>query len=291
VLAARAGNDELATVNCAVWGVLNVTPDSFSDGGDHLDRGAAIAHGRRLLAQGADVIDVGGESTRPRGRAYGSGHEEVGVAEELDRVLPVIEALAAAGAKVSIDTQKAEVARAALRAGATIVNDVSARSTDALLEVVREHGVELVRMHNRSKGEVEPSNTVYDDVVGIVMRELEEEVGRAARAGIARERIWIDPGIGFAKTAEQSLEVLRRLDAFVGAGHRVLVGPSRKAFIAHYARDADGALPAPKQRVGGTVAAVVWSALAGVDAVRVHDVHEARQALLLVRALGREAVA
>jgi dihydropteroate synthase len=278
-------------VNCAVWGVLNVTPDSFSDGGDHLDRAAAIAHGRRLLAQGAAIIDVGGESTRPRGRTYGAGAEEVGTSEELDRVVPVIEVLAAAGATVSIDTRKAEVARAALRAGATIVNDVSTRSTDALLEVVREHGVELVRMHNRGKGEVEPPNTVYDDVVSIVMRELEEEVGRAARAGIARERVWIDPGIGFAKTAEQSLELLRRLDAFVGAGHRVLVGPSRKAFIAHFAPDLDGALPPPKERLGGTIAAVVWAALAGVDAVRVHDVHEARQALRLVEALGREAVA
>jgi dihydropteroate synthase len=275
-------------VECAVWGVLNVTPDSFSDGGDHLDREAAVARGQRMRADGAAVLDVGGESTRPRGRSYGEGAVPVTADEERERVIPVIRRLVALGARVSVDTQKAEVAEAAIIAGARIVNDVSARSTDDLLEVVREHGVELVRMHNRGKGEVEPPNTVYDDVVSIVMRELEEEVGRAARAGIAHERIWIDPGIGFAKTAEQSLELLRRIDAFVGEGHRVLVGPSRKAFIAKVAPHSDGSLPPPKERVGGTVAAVVWSALAGAHAVRVHDVLEARQALAVVNALAME---
>ncbi|MBX3249620.1 MAG: dihydropteroate synthase, partial [Myxococcales bacterium] len=183
---------------CEVWGVLNVTPDSFSDGGRFLDEGAAVARGLAMVREGAAVVDVGGESSRPKGHAYGPGAEDVSVAEELRRVLPVVRALAEQGVRVSIDTIEAEVADACLDAGAQVVNDVSMGRSDALLAVCAARGAELVLMHTRGRGEVCPPGTVYGDVVADVRAELLSAVDRAARLGVARSRIWLDPGLGFA---------------------------------------------------------------------------------------------
>ncbi|MFW6051572.1 MAG: dihydropteroate synthase [Myxococcota bacterium] len=273
------GVERTKDASVAVWGVLNVTPDSFSDGGRFLATDAAVQHARRMLAEGADVIDVGGESSRPRGGTYGAGAELVDVDEELARVLPVVERLAGElGARVSIDTVKPEVACRAVRAGAEVINDVSCGRSEGLLAVAAELGAELVLMHNRRRGEVTPENTRYDDVVEDVVGELMAAVDRAATLGVARERIWVDPGIGFAKTAEQSALLLAHVKALACTGHRVLVGPSRKSFIARLAPAPDGSEPAPGQREGGTAAAVTAAVLGGAAAVRVHDVRVMRQA-------------
>lgn len=285
--AARRDSEAASGPACALWGVLNVTPDSFSDGGRFLAFDAALSHGRAMLAAGADVLDVGGESTRPRGATYGAGFAAVALEEELRRVVPVIERLAAQGARVSVDTTKPAVARAALAAGARIVNDVSCGRDEALLRIVADAGADLVLMHNRSSGEIDAETTAYADVVVEVLAELRAAIERAVRAGVRRERIWLDPGIGFAKTAAQSLRLLARTDAFVATGHRVLIGASRKSFLAEAAPDADGTRPGPTDRLAATVMAVVHAAQAGAHAVRVHDVREMRQALLLAEALRR----
>jgi dihydropteroate synthase len=234
------------------------------------------------------VIDVGGESTRPSGKTYGEGARPVSVEEELARVLPVVQALVARGVCVSIDTTKSEVAALACAAGARFVNDVSCGHTPALLERTAEAGVELVLMHNRGRGEQSAENTRYEDVVSEVRGELLSAVERAVSAGVERARIWIDPGIGFAKTARQSIALLARTDVLVATGQRVLVGPSRKSFIAEVAKDARGEPPSALDRLGGTAATVATAVLLGAHAVRVHDVAEMRQAALLGRAL-REA--
>jgi dihydropteroate synthase len=264
-----------------IWGVLNVTPDSFSDGGVHFDREAAYAHAQRMLAEGADVIDVGGASSRPRGATYGEGAATIDAAEEIRRTVPVIEALRARGitAKLSIDTTRAEVAEAALRAGASIVNDVSMGREPALLEVSAAHGAELVLMHTRADGRVDASTTGYGDVVAEVLDELARAVERAVEHGVARERVWIDPGLGFAKTAGQSMALLAATDHFVATGQRVLVGASRKSFLGIGAIEGDEPVPAPTDRLGASVAAATLAALAGAHAVRVHDVHETQQAV------------
>lgn len=264
-----------------VWGVLNVTPDSFSDGGAHFDREAALAHAWRMLADGVDVIDVGGASSRPRGATYGEGAAAVDAAEEIRRTVPVIEALVARGlsARLSIDTTSAEVAKAALVAGASIVNDVSMGRDAALLEASAAHGAELVLMHTRADGRVDGSTTGYSDVVAEVLEELALAVERAVQHGVARERVWIDPGLGFAKTAAQSMALLSATDRFVASGQRVLVGASRKSFLGVSAVDRDEAVPAPTERLGASVAAATLAALAGAHAVRVHDVRETRQAV------------
>jgi dihydropteroate synthase len=267
--------------------VVNVTPDSFSDGGEYLAPERALAHARRLLADGADVIDVGGASSRPRGALYGQGALPVAAEEELARVLPVVQALSREGARVSIDTTKAEVARAAIAAGAAIVNDVAGGASLPLLDVVAELGVEYVLMHTRGGGEVEPPNTLYGDVVSDVLGELLAAAERATARGIARERLWLDPGIGFAKTAAQSAALLGSLGVLVDTGLRVLCGPSRKGFIAELAPRASGERPDPQQREPGTLAAVTAAVLQGAAAVRVHDVAAARQAVLVAQALGK----
>ena len=282
--AAWDDSESARVMPCAVWGVLNVTPDSFSDGGRFLAIDAAFTQARAMIAAGANVIDVGGESTRPSGQTYGAGFVAVTLEEELRRVVPVIERLAALGARVSIDTTKPEVARLALVAGAQIVNDVSCGRDPLLLRVAAEAGAELVLMHNRGRGEVGPE-TAYADVVGEVLAELELATVRAVEAGVARAQIWIDPGLGFAKTARQSLALLARTDALVATGQRVLIGASRKSFLAEVAPDADGARPAPAARLAATAVAVAFAARAGAHAVRVHDVREMRQALLLTAAL------
>lgn len=269
-------------IRCGIWGVLNATPDSFSDGGRFMARAAGLAHAERLLNEGATVIDVGGESSRPAGRTYGSGALSVDADEESARVLPIIEGLVTElSATVSIDTVKAEVARRAVDAGATIVNDVSCGRSAELLDVVAKSGVELVLMHTRGRGEVNAENTRYGDVVADVVAELLTAVQRAVGRGVAREKVWIDPGLGFAKTAEQSLVLLAATASMVATGQRVLVGPSRKSFIASLAPDHDGKLPDHAAREGGTAAAVTFAVLGGAHAVRVHDVATMRQAVTL----------
>jgi dihydropteroate synthase len=270
---------------CQLWGVVNVTPDSFSDGGRFLAPELALAHARRLRLDGADVLDVGGASSRPRGKLYGAGAPNVSADEERARVLPVVEALAREGARVSIDTTKPEVARAAIAAGASIVNDVSCGASPELLDVVAELQAEYVLMHTRGDGEVQPPNTLYRDVVGDVRDELLAAVARAEARGITRDRLWIDPGIGFAKTALQSAALLAGASELVATGLRVLYGPSRKGFIAELAPLASGAAPAPDAREAGTLAAVTAAVLQGVAAVRVHDVAPARQAVLIAEAI------
>ncbi|MBT8452751.1 MAG: dihydropteroate synthase [Deltaproteobacteria bacterium] len=269
-----------------LWGVLNVTPDSFSDGGKFLKPAQAIEHGRTLLQEGADVLDVGGESSRPAGRTYGPGFEQVPAAEEVRRVVPVIEALAGRlGAQVSIDTVKPEVAAAALAAGATVVNDVHCAEDPALAEAAAAKGAEYVIMHNRGRGEVRSPNIDYGNVVEEVLAELLAAAERVEGAGVPRASIWLDPGLGFAKTAAQSTSLLSSLGRFRKTGYRVLVGPSRKSFIAELAPNPGGEPPPADARLGGTAAAVAMCVAAGVDAVRVHDVFVMRQVIRVTEAL------
>ena len=268
-----------------LWGVLNVTPDSFSDGGRFLDPEVAVAHGLRLLAEGADVLDVGGESSRPAGHTYGDGFETVSTEEETRRVVPVITGLRAAGARISIDTVKPEVARAALAAGATIVNDVRCAECPGLAEAAAQAGASYVVMHNRGRGEVRSPNTDYAELVADVLEELLAAAERVERAGVPRASIWLDPGLGFAKTSDQSVELLSSLGRFRKTGYRILVGPSRKSFLAELAPNRDGGRPAADQRLGGTAAAVAVCAAAGVEAIRVHDVYVMRQVVAVTGAL------
>jgi dihydropteroate synthase len=268
-----------------LWGVLNVTPDSFSDGGRFLDPDAAIAHGLRLLEEGADVLDVGGESSRPAGRTYGEGFETVSADEEARRVVPVITGLRAVGARISIDTVKPEVARAALAAGATAVNDVRCAESPGLAEAAARAGADYVVMHNRGRGEVRSPNTDYAELITDVLDELLAAAERVEHAGVPRASIWLDPGLGFAKTSAQSAELLSSLGRFRKTGYRILVGPSRKSFIAELAPDRGGAKPSADQRLGGTAAAVAVCTAAGVEAIRVHDVYVMRQVVAVTEAL------
>lgn len=273
-----------ATSVCSVWGILNVTPDSFSDGGAYFTPERAVERARELIAFGADVVDVGGESSRPAGKTYGAGFETVDAAEELRRVFPVVEALIQAGVVVSVDTVKAEVARAVLRSGAQVINDVSCGRSEELLEVVSEAGAELVLMHTRGRGECSGENVRYADVVAEVRDELLCALERAERYGVQRCKVWLDPGLGFAKTSLQSLAVLTQVESLIATGQRVLVGPSRKSFVAEIARNPAGDLPPPTDRLGGSAAAVTLAVLRGVHAVRVHDVKEMAQAMRVAHA-------
>jgi len=243
-------------------GVLNVTPDSFSDGGRWLDPGAALAHGLRMVAEGADVIDVGGESTRP-------GAEPVPADEELRRVVPVVEALAA-HVRVSIDTRKPEVAEAAIEMGATLVNDVSA----SLAPVAAAAGVGWVAMHMQGHPRTMQEAPAYDDVVAEVGAFLVE---RASSAGV--DEVWIDPGIGFGKTLEHNLTLLRHLEDLVATGYPVVVGTSRKAFLGRLT----GGAPVD-DRVEASVATAAWAMSQGAAMVRVHDVRPTVQAARLLDA-------
>jgi dihydropteroate synthase len=255
-----------------IMGIVNVTPDSFSDGGRFLAADDAIAQGRRLTAEGADLLDVGGESTRP-------GAEPVPEAEELRRVLPVVEALAEEGAAVSIDTVKAAVARAALDAGARFVNDVTAfRGDPEMASLVAESGAECCLMHMKGEPRTMQDDPRYGDVVAEVKAFLEERMSFAIGEGVAEERIVLDPGIGFGKTVEHNLELLRRLDAIVALGRPVVVGASRKAFLGRLTgRDAG-------DRVAATVAANVLALERGASVFRVHDVAAVRDGLAVAAA-------
>jgi dihydropteroate synthase len=259
-------------MNPKLMGVVNVTPDSFSDGGLYLDAEAAVAHGRELERDGAEILDVGGESTRP-------GAEEVSAEEEMARVEPVVAGLAEA-ASVSIDTSKAAVARAALDAGASIVNDVTALRRDPEIGAVcAERDAGLVLMHMPGDPRTMQGNSLYGDVVDDVKAFLVERLEVAIDAGVAEERIWIDPGIGFGKTLEHNLELLRRLGELRELGRPLVVGTSRKSFIGKI----DGSQV--DDRIGGTIASSVFAATEGADVLRVHDVAEAAQAMKMVAAI------
>jgi dihydropteroate synthase len=259
-----------------IMGIVNVTPDSFSDGGRWLDRDAAIAHGLQLEAEGADILDVGGESTRP-------GAEPVSLDEELARVIPVVAALAkTARVPVSIDTRNAEVMRRAADAGARIVNDVAALGHDPdALRVAAELGLPVVLMHAQGDPRTMQLDPRYDDVVLDVYDWLEARVAACEAAGIGRERIVVDPGIGFGKTLEHNLALMSALGILHGLGCPVLLGASRKSFIGRLS----GGVPAP-ERMPGSVAAALIGAAQGVQILRVHDVAATRQALTIWQAAG-----
>ena len=249
-----------------IMGIVNVTPDSFTDGGDFFDPDAAIAHGLKLLADGADILDIGGESTRP-------GAAPVSSDEEASRVLPVITELAKTGATISIDTRHADVMEKALAAGATVINDVAALQGEGSLEVAANSNAPIVLMHMKGEPSTMMDDPTYKDVVSEVREYLEGRIEACLAAGIAKERIAIDPGFGFGKTRNQNLELIDNLDRFKKLGCAVLVGLSRK-FAKH-----KGA----KDRLPESLAVAVKSVLNGADIVRVHDVAETRDALAALR--------
>jgi len=256
-----------------IMGIVNVTPDSFSDGGEWFERDAAIAHARTLADEGAAILDVGGESTRPFA-------DPVPADEELRRVLPVVEALAGPGVQVSVDTMKLEVARAAIQAGATFVNDVTAfRHEPAMAALVAEHGCDCCLMHMLGEPRTMQVDPRYDDVVSEVKAFLEQRAAFAVAEGIAEERIMLDPGIGFGKTVDHNLELLDRLGEIVELGFPVVLGTSRKAFLGRLAGRED-----PHERVAATVATNVLGLERGASVFRVHDVAATADALTVTAA-------
>lgn len=260
----------------ALMGILNVTPDSFSDGGLHFEPSAAIDAARRMVEEGADLIDVGGESTRP-------GSEGISLEEELRRVVPVVRAIAADGVTVSIDTMKPQTARAALDAGATIVNDVTALSNPEMIDVVADAGCIVCLMHMKGEPRTMQVSPVYDDVIREVRDYLLDRAELAVACDIPSDRIWIDPGIGFGKNLEHNLSLLRHLESFVETGYPVLVGVSRKSFIGRILRPMD---PLPvEDRLEGTLAAQVVAQMKGAKIIRAHDVKQARRAIDMTAAI------
>jgi dihydropteroate synthase len=260
-----------------VMGIVNVTPDSFSDGGMFEDADAAVAHGLRLLEEGADLLDVGGESTRP-------GSDPVGAEEESRRVLPVLEGLrrGAPEALLSVDTRSAVVAEGALAAGAALVNDISAGADPDMFGVVAASGAGMILMHMRGEPKTMQQDPRYDDVVAEVRGFLAERLEAAVAAGVGRDRLAIDPGIGFGKNLQHNLELLRSIGSFRELGVPVLVGVSRKRFIGELSGASD-----PADRLEGSVASAVWGATNGVDVVRVHDVAATVRALRVADAIAR----
>lgn len=258
-----------------IMGVVNVTPDSFSDGGKFLDADAAIEHGLRLVEEGADLIDVGGESTRP-------GAAVVSVDEELERVVDVVEALAAAGALVSIDTSKAPVAAGAIKAGAVVINDVTALGDPHMAAVASRHQVGLVLMHMQGSPQTMQTEPSYHDVVGEVSGFLVERAAVAETAGVERSSIAIDPGIGFGKTVAHNLLLLRELGVLADLGYPLLVGTSRKSFLAKVTGGS-----APGDRDLASAVTVALAVERGADIVRVHNVSACREAALLTLAIVR----
>jgi dihydropteroate synthase len=260
-------------MNVKLMGVVNVTPDSFSDGGLYLDPEAAIAHGVELAGAGAAILDVGGESTRP-------GAAPVAVEEELRRVEPVVAGLAGVGPAISVDTSKAAVAAAAIGAGAAIVNDVTAlRGDPEMAALVADRGVGVVLMHMAGEPRTMQANPEYGDVVAEVRDFLAVRLDAAVAAGIDESMIWLDPGIGFGKTDRHNFELLRGLGELTALGRPLVVGTSRKSFIGR----TDGS--AADERLGGTVATSILAAAAGADILRIHDVREMDQALRVASAV------
>jgi dihydropteroate synthase len=257
-----------------IMGVLNVTPDSFSDGGEFLDADAAVAHAAQLAEQGAGIVDVGGESTRP-------GADPVSEEVELQRVIPVVERVAQTlGVRVSIDTAKLAVAEQALQAGARVVNDVTAfRHAPELAGLVAQSGAGCCLMHMQGEPRTMQANPTYDDVVSDVKAFLEERLAFAVSEGVAEDRVWLDPGIGFGKTLDHNLELLRRLDEIVAIGRPVAIGVSRKSFIGRLTGRED-----PHERVAGTIAANAIAYERGAAIFRVHDVRDAVDALRVAAA-------
>lgn len=264
---------------CAVMGVVNVTPDSFSDGGHWFDTTAAIKHGLELVAEGADLVDVGGESTRP-------GASRVDEAEELRRVIPVVRGLASEGVTVSVDTMRAGVAEQSVAAGAALVNDVSGGLADpGMIPVVADAGVPFVVMHWRGFSESMNSRAVYGDVVGEVVAELRARMEAVIDGGVDPERLVIDPGLGFAKDAAQDLALVAHLDRLHDLGRPLLVAASRKRFLGHVLADEGGTPPPARERDAATAAVSALSAGAGAWAVRVHDVRPTADAVRVARAV------
>ena len=249
------------SAGCLVMGVLNVTPDSFSDGGQFFDTNEAVKHGLQMAAEGAAIVDIGGESTRP-------GAEVVSADEQIRRVVPVIEALCGKiDIPISIDTYDPDVAREALEAGAGMINDITALSDKRMGMLAAENDVPVILMHMQGTPATMQIEPTYEDVVGEVLTFLLDRAKRAERAGISKEKIFIDPGIGFGKTLEHNLQLLANIERFVDTGYRVLVGTSRKNFIGKLTGKEK-----PDERVFGTAATVAICAAAGVSVVRVHDV-------------------
>jgi dihydropteroate synthase len=264
---------------CAVMGVVNVTPDSFSDGGRFFDPVTAVKHGVALVAEGADLVDVGGESTRP-------GAPRVDEEEELRRVLPVVRDLAAEGVTVSVDTMRARVAERAVAAGAALVNDVSGGLADpGMVPTVADAGVPFVVMHWRGFSDTMNSRAVYRDVVTEVLAELRARVEAVTEGGIAPGRIVVDPGLGFAKHAEHDLALLAHQDALHGLGRPLLIAASRKRFLGRVLADGDAAPPPARQRDAATAAVSALAAFRGAWAVRVHEVQATADAVRVVRAV------
>ena len=251
------------SAGCLVMGILNVTPDSFSDTGRYFDADRAIEHGLQMAADGTAIIDVGAESTRP-------GSQAVSAKEQIKRAIPVIEALVRkTDVPVSIDTYDYEVAKAAIEAGAAMINDITALSDERMGTLAAKYGVPVVLMHMKGTPATMQVEPKYDDVVGEVLAFLLDRAKKAEKSGIPKERIFIDPGFGFGKTVEHNLLLLKNIGRFVDSGYRVLVGTSRKAFIGRITGKEN-----PAERVFGTAATVALCAAAGVSIVRVHDVAE-----------------
>jgi len=262
------------SAGCVVMGVLNITPDSFSEGGEFFDTDRAIAHGLQMAADGAAIIDVGGESTRP-------GSASVSAEEQIRRVMPVIEALSKKiDVPISIDTYNYEVAKAALEAGAAMINDISALSDERVGGLAAEKQVPVVLMHMQGEPATMQTEPKYDDVVAEVLGFLLERAKRAEGFGIKKNRIFIDPGIGFGKTLEHNLLLLKNLDKFVLSGYRVCVGTSRKSFLGKITGKEK-----PAERIFGTAATVALCVAAGVSIVRVHDVAEMIDVVKVANAL------
>ncbi|HEY3570748.1 MAG TPA: dihydropteroate synthase [Thermoanaerobaculia bacterium] len=269
-----------------VMGILNLTPDSFSDGGLWLDPPRAVEQGLRMLADGAEILDLGAESTRPGGGVYGEGARTVSPEEEAARLLPVLEALrAATDAPISVDTRKGEVAARALAAGADLINDVTALSDPSLGEAVAAAGCPLVLMHSRGDLATMQRGIHFQDLLGEVRAELGDAVRRAMGLRVAEEQLVLDPGIGFGKTWEQNLALIRRLDELQTLGRPLLLGASRKSFLARASARPD---TPPERRLGGSLAAVAWAVSQGAAIVRVHDVAETAQFLDIWYAVERQ---
>lgn len=273
-----------------IVGILNLTPDSFSDGGLWSAPERAVEHGLELLRQGADLLDLGAESTRPGGGVYGQGADEVPAELELARLLPVLEGLRReTEAPLSVDTRKGAVARRALAAGADLLNDVSGGADPALLEAAAAAGCPLVLMHSRGEIATMQHGIRFDDLLGEVRAELAAMAERAVAAGVERRQLVADPGIGFGKTGEQNLELLGRLPELAALGLPLFVGASRKSFLARALEreGAPGAADPPTARLAGSLAAAAWALAGGADFLRVHDVAETVRFAAVFRAVGR----